>query len=91
MPDELVQEGRNGFTFEPADSGQLAELMGHVGTLSDAQREAMGLASREIISHWTPEVWASQLACAIQAAGTRYARCPGLMSAPDDSVISGPD
>ena len=84
---DLVQEGRNGFTFEPTDSGQLAELMGRVGALSDAQLAAMGLASREIISQWTPEVWASQLACAIRAAGTGYIGRPGAMSAPDDSAI----
>jgi glycosyltransferase involved in cell wall biosynthesis len=71
---DLVQDARNGFLFEPAESGQLGRLMLSMATLSDERREAMGRASKEIISGWTPEVWASQLASAIQAAASAPAR-----------------
>ena len=48
----LVQEGGNGWTFDPADVDQLAFLMGKIA--SDVPlRSAMGAKSREIIKDWS--------------------------------------
>jgi glycosyltransferase involved in cell wall biosynthesis len=65
---ELVEEGRNGFTFDPYDIEGLARLMVRMSTMSDAERAAMGQASREIISRWTPETFATNLVKAVEAA-----------------------
>jgi glycosyltransferase involved in cell wall biosynthesis len=65
---DLVEEGRNGFTFDPYDTEQLAGLMLRLSTMSDAERAAMGQASREIISRWTPETFATNLSKAVEVA-----------------------
>lgn len=54
---ELVAEGENGFTFTYDDPAALADRMLRIA--DDAtDREAMGQASRRIISGYTPETWA---------------------------------
>ena len=68
---DLVQHGRNGFVFDPNDTGQLGELMYRVATASPEQRGAMGHASKEIISAWSPEQWARQVASAVRVAALR--------------------
>jgi 1,2-diacylglycerol 3-alpha-glucosyltransferase len=57
---ELCRMGVNGFVFDPWDVDGLAELMTR---MSDGSTDlaAMGQASREIISTWTPEAWARSL------------------------------
>jgi glycosyltransferase involved in cell wall biosynthesis len=65
---DLVEEGRNGFTFDPYDTEQLAGLMLRLSTMSDAERAAMGQASRQIISRWTPETFATNLSKAVEVA-----------------------
>jgi len=61
---DLVQEGVNGFTFDPRDSEQLANLMLKISVgqfpLSD-----FGAASRRIISGWGPERFAEGLRDAV--------------------------
>jgi glycosyltransferase involved in cell wall biosynthesis len=59
VPD-LVEEGKNGFTFDPLDQGQLALLMLRIAN-GDANLEVMGNASREIILRWAPETFADNL------------------------------
>lgn len=64
---DLVRDGVNGFTFDPQDTKLLAELMGKIS--SDVElRNKMGQASREIISNWTPEVFAENLLKAAKTA-----------------------
>jgi 1,2-diacylglycerol 3-alpha-glucosyltransferase len=65
---DLVRDGYNGFTFDPARVEQLADCMGKIADSSDDQRAAMGQGSREIISQWTPEAWAGQVAFAVRCA-----------------------
>lgn len=65
---DLVEEGGNGFTFDPYNVEELAELMLKVSTMPDQQRQAMGRRSREIISRWTPETFAKGLMKAVEAA-----------------------
>jgi glycosyltransferase involved in cell wall biosynthesis len=52
---DLVEEGRNGWTFDPSDVGALSELMVRVSAMTPADRSALGAASRQIIGCWTPE------------------------------------
>ncbi len=64
---DLVEEGRNGFTFDPFDVGRLANLMRNVAS-DDCDRAAMGRASRDIIERWTPQAFARGLGQAVEAA-----------------------
>jgi 1,2-diacylglycerol 3-alpha-glucosyltransferase len=66
VPD-LVQEGVNGFTFDPDDAPALARLMLKVSS-GEVDLQAMGRASREIIAHWTPQTFAQNLVSALAAA-----------------------
>ena len=64
---DLVEDGRNGYSFDPYDTKSLASLM-----LKTAEGEfdlqAMGKASEDIISRWTPQTFATNLAHAVRAA-----------------------
>lgn len=51
---DLVCHGVNGFQFDPFDVRQLSELMLFTAS-SGCDRLAMGRASQEIISKWTPD------------------------------------
>jgi glycosyltransferase involved in cell wall biosynthesis len=64
---DLVQEGVNGFTFDPLDMEQLARLMHRVAH-GEADRGAMGAASRRIIADWGPERFAMGLKAAVDCA-----------------------
>lgn len=64
---DLVEEGRNGYTFDPYDVDTLAELMRKIAA-DDCDREAMGQASRDIIARWTPQTFAENLCKAAEAA-----------------------
>lgn len=65
---ELVQNGRNGFTFNPFD---VEELAGHLFRLASlpSERAEMGRESRRIISGWSPDRFAESLAAAVTAGG----------------------
>ena len=64
---DLVEDGRNGFTFDPYDINALADLMGKIAS-DHCDRSAMGRASQEIISQWSPETFATGLQRAVEAA-----------------------
>jgi len=51
---DLVQEGRNGFTFDPYDIGAMADAMRRIAS-DDCDRAAMGAASRAIVAEWGPD------------------------------------
>jgi glycosyltransferase involved in cell wall biosynthesis len=65
---ELVDPGRNGFTFDPYDTEELSRLMLRLTGMSETQRAAMGQASTEIISRWAPETFATNLMKAVEVA-----------------------
>jgi len=65
---DLVSDGCNGFVFDPGDVGQLSQLMLQMGSKSLEQRCAMAQASRRMISGWSPENWAIQVASAAHCA-----------------------
>nr|WP_272506049.1 glycosyltransferase [Salinibacter ruber] len=64
---DLVEEGRNGFSFSPSDDDALTDALVRIAS-PDCDRAAMGGASREIIADWTPETFARQLLRAARAA-----------------------
>jgi glycosyltransferase involved in cell wall biosynthesis len=64
---DLVQEGVNGFTFDPYDVEQLAQLMFQVSGFG-FQVSKFGAASRTIISEWGPERFAAGLKAAVECA-----------------------
>lgn len=57
---DLVQEGLNGFTFDPRDETSLAYLLKEIGS-SAWSLEEMGLASQQVIRDWSPERFAKNL------------------------------
>ena len=64
---DLVQEGVNGFTFDPYNVEPLAGLMRKVSA-TDFPLSAFGDASRTIIADWGPERFASGLKQAVDCA-----------------------
>lgn len=64
---DLVEEGYNGYIFDPYDVGALAGLMQKIAA-DDCDRAAMGQASRDIIARWTPQTFAENLCKAAEAA-----------------------
>ncbi len=73
---DLVVEGRNGFTFDPTDSRQLAALMSDMTQRPD--REAMGRESEWIISRWNTSAFAAGMRCAVDRARS-VATAPSLI------------
>jgi glycosyltransferase involved in cell wall biosynthesis len=65
--EDLVQEGVNGFTFDPFDVQAMAGLM-HQLTESPDRLDAMGQASGRIIEGWGPERFGENLGRAVDAA-----------------------
>ena len=51
---DLVQNGVNGYTFDPYDIKELTERMVHIAG-DNCDLVSMGRASREIIARWSPK------------------------------------
>ena len=52
---ELLENGRNGWTFDPTRADALAERMAYLAhEISDERRAELGAASRAIIADWSP-------------------------------------
>jgi glycosyltransferase involved in cell wall biosynthesis len=64
---DLVQEGVNGFTFDPFNVEELAELMLKVSAVN-FPLSAFGSQSQRIISNWGPERFAAGLKSAVDKA-----------------------
>ena len=64
---DLVREGENGWTFDPTNEEQIADLMLRISSSEEA-RAKMGAKSREIITEWGPDRFASGLTGAVQVA-----------------------
>jgi 1,2-diacylglycerol 3-alpha-glucosyltransferase len=75
---ELVETGRNGFTFDPRDMDALSRLMLEVAS-DGCDRTAMGTASRAIIAQWSPQRFAEELRQAVLAALDAPLRRPGFL------------
>ncbi len=64
---DLLRESENGWTFDPTNEEQIADLMLRIASDEEA-RERMGARSREVIAEWGPDRFASGLTGALQAA-----------------------
>lgn len=64
---DLVREGENGWTFDPTNEEQMADLMLRIAS-DEKARVQMGARSREIIAEWGPERFASGVKAAVNAA-----------------------
>jgi glycosyltransferase involved in cell wall biosynthesis len=75
---DLVKEGENGWTFDPTNQEQIADLMLRIASDEDA-RARMGSRSREIIAGWGPERFASGVKAAVDAALAAPKKKVGLL------------
>jgi glycosyltransferase involved in cell wall biosynthesis len=66
--EDLIREGVNGFTFDPSDVEELAQLMLKLSTLNSEHSTMMGDASRDIISRWGCDNFAKNAMRAAEAA-----------------------
>jgi len=62
----LVQEGENGWTFEPGDVETLTKLMLQVSSISQDKVKQMGKRSEEIIADWSLDRFVEGVLEAIQ-------------------------
>ncbi len=58
---ELVEQGGNGWLFDPESVGQMADAMLRLHNLSPGERRAFGERSQEIIRSWSPARFARSL------------------------------
>ncbi len=64
---DLVQEGVNGFTFDPENVEQISDLLCTVAA-TDFPRDAYGAASRRIVDKFSPDAFAAGLDAAARKA-----------------------
>jgi glycosyltransferase involved in cell wall biosynthesis len=62
----LVQEGANGYLFDPFSTPDMARALERMAALPLSERQAMGQQSRAIIDRWNPDRFARGLWQAIQ-------------------------
>ncbi len=72
--DDLVESGKNGYSFNPlqlnaAREDSLLGVLLRTCEITEAQREAMAQRSREIISRYSPRLWAEEV---VRIAGITY-------------------
>ena len=79
---DLVQEGVNGWTFDPGDTGQLAGLMLRLAETPRERLEAMGEASRRIVADWGVKRFAAGLKAAVDKALEVGPKRAGLLDRP---------
>jgi glycosyltransferase involved in cell wall biosynthesis len=75
---DLVKDGENGWTFDPSDEEQMAELMLRISS-DEERRKEMSARSREIITEWGPERFASGVKAAVEAALSAPKKKVGLI------------
>jgi glycosyltransferase involved in cell wall biosynthesis len=67
---DLVQEGVNGFSFEPDDVVGLAELLGRFDAEKNL-RNRLGAAGRQRIEDWKPDRFGRAGMCALEASWSK--------------------
>jgi glycosyltransferase involved in cell wall biosynthesis len=58
---DLVQQGQNGFTFDPDDVESVAGIMQRISNMETETREALGRESERIVAEWSPKRFADGL------------------------------
>lgn len=76
---DLVQEGRNGFVFDPCDVEALAQLMLKISAFQPFKLSAFGNASREIISGFDVNAFGNGLVQAVDVCLQQPVARPGLL------------
>jgi len=76
---DLVQDGVNGFTFNPDDETQLTSRLLAMATLPTEERERMGAAGREIVKQFGPEKFGEGLESAARFAVSQPRKHLGVM------------
>jgi glycosyltransferase involved in cell wall biosynthesis len=66
----LVDEEKNGWTFSPHRTDELAALLARLSQMEPSSRAAMGVRSRQIISEWSVDRFARGAFDAIQSCAT---------------------
>ena len=64
---DLVDQGRNGFCFDPLDVNVLTDLLHRMERMPETQRMAMGRASEEIVSRYSPEGFGASITRIVQS------------------------
>jgi len=59
--EDLVVPGKNGFIFDPAIPGALAQCLQQVEAVGHPQLEQMGLASQQIIERYSPQAFGDEV------------------------------
>jgi len=59
--DDLMEDGANGYVFDPDQNEQLADLMSTISGLDSGQRLRMGEKSKEIIARYSLATWAAEV------------------------------
>jgi|UPI000687025A glycosyltransferase involved in cell wall biosynthesis len=80
---DLVEDGRNGFLFDPYDPSTLADAMYQLAA-ENTDRASMGRESQKIVSRWSPERFAEGLSAATRAALAAARPRPNLV---DSAVL----
>jgi glycosyltransferase involved in cell wall biosynthesis len=75
---DLVRDGENGWTFDPSDEEQMADLMLRISS-DEKRRKEMSARSQEIITEWGPERFASGVKAAVEAALSAPKKTAGLL------------
>ncbi len=60
--EDLVDEGENGFTFDPASASDLTRRLGQMAELSSEARKSMGQTSERRIAAYTPQHFGQEIA-----------------------------
>jgi glycosyltransferase involved in cell wall biosynthesis len=77
--EELLQEGVNGFSFNPASVEELAAVLERMAKLPLQKREVMGSASKSIISNWGLERFSQGSQEAVRAAMSVSMKSAGIL------------
>ena len=67
--DDLVEEGGNGFRFDPASTSELSERLTQIADLAPEIRKRMGETSERIISAYTPQRFGQEIARVLRESG----------------------
>jgi glycosyltransferase involved in cell wall biosynthesis len=70
---ELVEEGGNGFSFDPYDAEQIARRMLDLSQMPAGRRQELAECSRRRVDQWGPEAFAAGMRKAVEVALRRPA------------------
>lgn len=60
--EDLLSEGENGCSFDPATPGDLTACLTAVNALTEDARREMGQRSQQIVARFSPDTWAAEVA-----------------------------